>query len=77
MDNPLKEQPLGGTGHVQLLHHPHQLIGRLEPPDLVLQAFDRAELVVEVASRVVGHLLELLQVADQIVVDDLADLLVL
>lgn len=71
------QQPLGLGRHVHLPHHAHQLADRLETSDFLAQtAYFSGFGVVELAALLLDAA-ELLQVVEEVVVDDLADLLVL
>lgn len=71
------QQPLGLGWHVHLPHHAHQLADGLEGGDLLAQVADLCGFgVVELAALLLDAA-ELLEVVEQVVVDDLADLLVL
>lgn len=71
------QQPLGLGRHVHLPHHAHQLADGLEGGDLLAQVADLCGFgVVELAALLLDAA-ELLEVVEQVVVDDLADLLVL
>lgn len=76
-DDLLVQQPLSLRGHVHLPHHAHQLADRLETGDLRAQTADfRGFGVVELAALLLDAA-ELLEVVEEVVVDDAANLLVL
>ena len=76
-DDALVEQLLGGPGHLQLVHHPLQLVHRPEGGDLLANGSDAPRLLPEEGLVLVLEPRELLIVLYQVRVDDGADLFVL